>query len=80
MSREREESAIAIMNSSQAIANRKAVQAELNSTPRINYSHAFEKSAVERGEWWTEKSKWLKEIKKLGFTKKNVPMKLYLKA
>lgn len=73
------QSPVEIYNSHEAQSRREKIRKEINSTPRVDYSHAFQKTDAEKGEWWTERAKWRKSIKRAGYTKKNVPMQTYVK-
>ena len=68
-----------VYNGSEAGSRREQVRKEINSTPRINYNKAFEKSDVERGEFLTERKKWRDQIQKEGYSKRNHPLKTYVK-
>lgn len=70
-----------IYNSNEAVQNRSRIKIEINSLPRPNFSQTFKKDDKERGEFITEKAKWLKSIKaKEGFKgKRQEKAKSYLK-
>ena len=63
-----------VYNSGEAIQNRANVQREIQGPPRINYSHAFEKTERDQGELYTARKKWREDLKKRGFTKRNPPI------
>lgn len=68
-----------IYNSSEAIRNREQVKKEINSTPRLSFSNAFEKTDEERSKLWGLRNLWRKIIQGEGLSKRKVPMKTYLK-
>lgn len=68
-----------IYNSSEAQHNRQNIYKEINSMPRPNYPHAFQKDDKERGELFTERLKWRTEIKAQGFSKRNAPLRTYVR-
>lgn len=66
----RQATPVDIYNSNEAQQKRLAVKREINSTPRPNYSHAFEKTDEERGLLWTLKNVWRKDVQAKGGTKR----------
>lgn len=70
-----------VYNSPEATSKRLLVKKEINQFPRPNFSQTFKKDDKERGEFITEKAKWLKSIKaKEGFKgKRQEKAKSYLK-
>ena len=63
-----------IYNSGEAIQNRENVQKEIQGPPRLNFSHAFQKTEQDQGELYTARKKWRDSIKAQGFTKRNPPI------
>lgn len=59
-----------IYNGNDAQQKRLAIHKEINSFPRPNYSHAFEKTDEERGLLWTLRNVWRKDVQAKGGTKR----------
>ena len=59
-----------IYNGNDAQQKRAAIHKEINSLPRPNFSHAFEKTDEERGLLWTLRNVWRKDVQAKGGTKR----------